>query len=148
MICVKCHTLNISLTFSPVHCKTALSLPQSTISLCAGWVWVQERGHKGVGHTKCVHWHATHRVCPILERIRARGRRGGADDMRPFDPQLHFIYEYESCNFFSLRISISFFFLFPISSQTVFFSSSSPREPLVQTGRLGQMDGQRDGQFV
>lgn len=24
----------------------------------------------------------------------------GADDVRPFDPQLHFIYECESCNFF------------------------------------------------
>lgn len=155
MICVKCHTLNISLTFSPVHCKTALSLPQSAISLCAGRVRVQESGHKGVGHTNThrdmdTHTTTTPCVCPILEGV--EGKRGCRQQevVRPFDLQLPFIYECENTNFFFLKIAI--YIVFSISS-CIFFS----KELLAQTGiekkreggeRGRQTDGHRDGRSV
>ncbi len=157
---MKCHTLNISLTFSPAHCKTALSLPQSAISLCAGRVRVQESGHKGVGHTNThtdtdAHTHIyTHHPLRLpnltgSRRERGCGRRGV---VRPFDPQLHFIYECECANFFLQNISLYI-------EIYIFFSVSScifPRELLGQTciarkwggGRGRLTDGQRDGQFV
>lgn len=101
---MKCHTLNISLTFSPVHCKTALSLPQSAISLCAGRVRVQESGHKGVGHTNTHRDMDTHTttpcVCPILEGVEGKGGCRQREVVRPFDLQLPFIYECENTNFF------------------------------------------------
>lgn len=62
------------------------------------------------------HIHTTPCVCPILE--------GMGVGVRPFDPQLHFIYECESTNFF-------------LEKYIYFFSISScifPRELSAQTG--------------
>ena len=86
MICVKCHTLNISLTFSPVHCKTALSLPQSAISLCAregsgsGKQSQRSWTHK-YAHTR-THTPTHHPLClPNLRGSRGE-RRGGCEAIR------------------------------------------------------------------
>ncbi len=152
MICVKCHTLNISLTFSPVHCKTALSLPQSAISLCAGRVRVQESGHKGVGHTNThththTHAHTQHPLC--LPNLRG-SRRGDADGGELWGHSIHSCISFTNARaltFFSWKIYLyNFFFFFQF--HLVFFPGSFwARQALRKEGDR-QTDGQRDGQFV